>query len=115
MLPRRAPQTNVRTRLAAFRAASGLTQKEMAWAIGIPIAVYIRLERGNHDNPRLGWLVNAAKVLNCDLDELFDERMLAWYRSDGFDRPEPPSPEWLVRPEVVARARRWRQDQEEGR
>jgi hypothetical protein len=81
-----------------------LTQKETAWAIGIPIASYIRLERGQIQNPPLGWLVNAAFVLECPLDDLLDEQMTDWYR---FDQPEPPPPEWYTRPEVLARAERW--------
>lgn len=108
----RAPQTDIRTRLAATRAATGLTQKEMAWAIGIPMANYIRLERGQHGNPPLGWLVNAALVLGCPFDELIDDAMLEWYR---FDRPKPPPRKWRERPEVLARAARWLEHQEKGR
>jgi transcriptional regulator with XRE-family HTH domain len=107
----RTPQTDIRTRLAAARVATGLTQKEMAWAIGIPIANYIRLERGQHRNPPLGWLVNAAIVLACPLDELIDDAMCGWYR---FDRAEPLPTGWRERPEVLARAERWRRDQEQG-
>jgi DNA-binding XRE family transcriptional regulator len=99
----------VRTRLAASRAAAGLTQKEMAWAIGIPIAIYVRLERGKHPNPRLGWLVNAAEVLSCGLEEVLDDEMLTWY---SYDRPERPPNEWHSRPEVHARSERWRQESE---
>jgi transcriptional regulator with XRE-family HTH domain len=111
-VPSRAPQTDVRTRLAATRVATGLTQKEMAWAIGIPIASYIRLERGQHRNPPFGWLINAATVLDCDLDELIDDAMRKWY---PFDRPAPPPPEWRKRPEARERAERWlRHEQERG-
>jgi transcriptional regulator with XRE-family HTH domain len=112
IVPARAPQTDVRTRLAAVRVAAGLTQKELAWAIGIPIANYIRLERGQHRNPPLGWLVNAAIVLDCPLDELIDETMSEWYH---FDRAEPPPPDWRERPEVLTRAERWRIAEEQGR
>lgn len=111
LVPSRAPQTDIRTRLAATRVATGLTQKEMAWAIGIPIANYIRLERGQHRNPPLGWLVNAAHVLDCDLDELIDDAMREWYR---FDRPAPPPRQWRERAEVLLRAERWRVQEEEG-
>jgi DNA-binding XRE family transcriptional regulator len=108
-VPRRAPQTKVRTRLAACRAAAGLTQMEMAWAIGVPIASYVRLERGEHKNPPLGWLVNAAIILEHDLDDVMDDSMHEWY---DFDRSKPPSPEWRRRPEVLARAARWLEHEE---
>lgn len=108
----RPSQTEIRTRLAAARVAAGLTQKEMAWAVGIPIANYIRLERGKHKNPPLGWLVNATKVLDVRLDDLIDDQMQEWYR---FDRSKPPPPGWLERPEVRQRAERWRKYEDEGR
>jgi DNA-binding XRE family transcriptional regulator len=108
------PQTNVRSRLAAHRVAKGLTQKEMAWAVGIPIALYVRLERGQHRNPRLGWLVNAAIVLGCELDDVFDDWMTEWHSGDGYDQRKPPPREWLERPEVLARAERYRRHEQEG-
>lgn len=102
-------QSDIRTRLAAARVSAGLTQTEMAWAVGIPVASYIRLERGKLRNPRLGWLVNASIVLGADLADLLDDSMTAWYR---FDRSEPPSTSWYTRPEVLERAKRWKRDEE---
>ena len=112
-MPRPGPQTKVRTRLGAYRVALGLTQKEMAWAIGIPIALYVRLERGQHRNPRLGWLVNASIVLGVGLEDVMDDWMSGWYSGDGFDRPKPPPSEWSARPEVLARAERYRHQEQE--
>lgn len=103
-MPARTPQTRVRTRLGAVRAASGLTQRELADAIGIPIASYRRLERGERRNPPLRCLVNAAIILGCELEDVIDDWMRKWYR---FDRLEPPPAEWRQRPEVRARAERW--------
>jgi transcriptional regulator with XRE-family HTH domain len=114
LVPRPDPQTKVRTRLAASRVAAGLTQEEMAWATGIPIALYVRLERGQHRNPRLGWLVNAAIVLDLSLDDVMDEWMADWYRVVGYSRSTPPPPEWRSRPEVLKRAERYRRTEVEG-
>jgi len=102
-------QSVIRTRLAAARVSAGLTQKEMAWAVGIPVASYIRLERGKLSNPRLGWVVNASIVLGADFPDLLDDSMKAWYR---FDRSGPPSESWYERPEVRERAERWRREEE---
>jgi transcriptional regulator with XRE-family HTH domain len=104
-MPLRAPQTKIRTQLAASRAAAGLTQKEMAEAIGIPIATYVRLERGQIKNPRLRWLVNAGFVLDRSLDELLDEEMLEWYPFDN--QRQPALGQWINRPEAIARAERF--------
>jgi transcriptional regulator with XRE-family HTH domain len=103
-MPARVPQTAGRTRLGAARAASGLTQEELAEAIGIPIASYRRIERGEQLNPPIRCLVNAAIALGCDLEDLIDDWMRRWYHFNG--RREPP-PEWRQRPEVRARAERW--------
>ena len=103
----RANQTDIRTRLAHLRGRAGLTQEEVAWAIGIPIATYIRLERGQQRNPRLGWLVNASFVLDCGLDELIEPEMENWHR---FGRSEPPPTDWFERPEVLARIELFEQE-----
>ena len=104
-------QSDIRTRLAAARVGSGLTQKEMAWAVGIPVASYIRLERGKLRNPRLGWLVNASIVLGADFPDLLDDSMMSWYH---LDRSGPPPKSWYERPEVCERVERWRRQEEEG-
>jgi transcriptional regulator with XRE-family HTH domain len=95
-----------RTRLASFRLSAGLTQEEMAWATGMAPASYIRLERGLRRNPPIGWLVNSAIVLNCDIDDLIEDEMLEWHWRGG--RHEPPPPEWREREEALERAERWR-------
>lgn len=102
-------QSVIRTRLAAARVSAGLTQKEMAWAVGIPVASYVRLERGKLRNPRLGWLVNASIVLGADFPDLLDDSMRAWYH---FDRSGPPPESWYQRPEIRERAERWQREEE---
>jgi transcriptional regulator with XRE-family HTH domain len=106
------PETKVRTRLAGWRAESGLTQKEMASAIGIPIAIYVRLERGQHRNPRLGWLVNAAIVLGASLDDVLDDWMSEWYGAYPYSQPSAPPSDWHERPEVAERRERYRRYQQ---
>lgn len=106
------PQTESPTRLAAARVQAGITQIEIAEAIGIPIATYKRLEQGKHKNPRLRWFVNAAIALGYDdHDELLEDWMREWHPFNGTKRPEP---EWRERPEVLARAARWREREEHG-
>jgi transcriptional regulator with XRE-family HTH domain len=103
--PRKRPQIeNPATWLARLRLEAGLTQAELASAAGLAIATYIRLERGQLANPRIGWLVNCAIVLRREFDDLLEEEMLEWH---PLERRNPPPPEWYQRKEVVERARRW--------
>lgn len=105
-------QTKIRSFLADYRLAAGLTQEEMAWAIGISPASYIRLERGEVKNPPLGWLVNASFVLNIELDDLLEARLTDWCLLGG--RHGPPPAEWYDRPEVIARVQRFRAERGHG-
>lgn len=47
-----------------------MTQEEVARHAGIPIATYRRLERGEIENPRIGWLTNCAYVLDIEPSSL---------------------------------------------
>jgi transcriptional regulator with XRE-family HTH domain len=98
---RHRPQKKAPTKLAGFRVAAGLTQDEMSWATGIPIATYNRLERGELQNPRIAWLTNAAIVLKRDLDEVIEDWMRTWYVALG--QHAPPPQEWYESKEVRAR------------
>lgn len=106
-------QTEIRTFLADYRLVAGLTQQEMAWAIGISPASYIRLERGQNRNPPLGWLINAAFVLDVALEDLFEDRLSEWHPLGG--RREPPSAEWYQRPKVIERAERMNVQRDHGK
>ena len=100
------------TRLQTLRLCVGLTQKEMAWATGLAIASYKRLEWGELANPPIGWLTNCALVLGADgspcevdLDDLIEDNMYAWHT---FQQSKPPPPSWCERDEMRERAESWR-------
>ena len=112
MAARLRPQ-GAETRIARRRRQLGLTQEDMSWATGIPIATYNRLERGKLPNPGIRHLANAAIVLRCDPADLISDGMRRW-RDFGTGRLEPPPDEWYERDEVRARAKRWRLYKEQG-
>jgi transcriptional regulator with XRE-family HTH domain len=57
------PNAKAETMLARVRMARGITQEELADAIGISLPTYRRLERKDMDNPGIRYLANAALAL----------------------------------------------------
>jgi transcriptional regulator with XRE-family HTH domain len=94
---RRDPGTTPDTKLAHARMGRGMTQDELADAIGLSIATYRRLERGQTDNPPLRYLVNAAIVLGVELDALVEDQWRTWWRRYPDDPAEPEDPSELWR------------------
>ena len=92
MPARRNPGTKAETKLARVRMSRGVTQEELADAIGISEPTYRRLERGLMPSPPLGYLVNAAKALGVPLRELVEDAWLEWHTLRA-DRPAPPDPD----------------------
>lgn len=82
MSARKDQQTVVRSRLAVARVAAGVTQAEAAERIGIGLATYRRLERGQVENPPLRYLVNAAIMFGVDVDDVIDDRWREWLPLD---------------------------------
>lgn len=80
------------TKLEKWRKHRGVSQDKLAAAIGVSRTTYQRLERGDDDNPRLRYYVNASLALGCELEDLLEDEWLAW---KVFDRqyPQPPAPE----------------------
>jgi len=72
--------------LARVRMARGLTQEELADAIGISLPTYRRLERKDMDNPGVRYLANAAIALGVELDSPDRGRMAG---VDGLRRATP--------------------------
>lgn len=72
--------------------ARGVTQEELAEAVGISVPTYRRLERGQVDNPPLRYLANAALALGCELDTLIEDDWRTWKVFDQA-HPAPPVPE----------------------
>lgn len=89
MPPRDAARAVSPTRLARARAARGVTQADLADAIGISIATYQRLEGGRMANPPIRYLANAAIALGCDLRDLCEPQWLTWTPLGRPPRPRP--------------------------
>ncbi len=62
----------------------------MAHAIGVSIATYRRLERGQLENPPLRYLVNAAIVLRVPLEDVIEPAWREWLALDPVSAPDPP-------------------------
>ena len=84
--------TEAQTKLGIWRVRRGLTQDDMARAIGVSLNTYRRLERGAYRNPGVRYLANCALALGCELEELLEDEWRSWF---VFDRraPDPPEPE----------------------
>lgn len=57
-------------RLAAARAAAGMTQQQVADAASMRLSVYQRLEQGSARKPQLATVVKLARALGVKLDKL---------------------------------------------
>lgn len=89
---RRQDQTDIRTRLASARVRRGVTQAELAAAIGIALPTYRRLERGQMESPPLRYLTNAALALGVELDDLIEDEWREWFVFDAYRGPTVPDP-----------------------
>lgn len=86
------PGTIPETKLAHARMSRGVTQEELAGAVGISVPTYRRLERGDVRNPKLGHLMNCALALGVELDALIEDEWREWMAFDA-RAPAPPEPE----------------------
>ena len=95
------------TKLGALRVRRGVTQRELAEATGISLAVYIRLEHGRLKNPPIRCLANCAIALGVPLDRVLEDEWKTWTALDG-GPAEPPKPMSLRRtpPKEAAPRRR---------
>ena len=78
------------TRLALIRHRAAMTQTEIAARMGVSIATYQRLEEGRMANPPLGYLVNAAIILNVPLRAIVEPEWLDWWDLGGAGAEPPP-------------------------
>lgn len=78
------------TKLARARAARGLTQAQLAAAVGLARSTYWRLEAGRVRNPRLRELANCALALDCQLEDLIEDEWREWFVFDRVNAPTPP-------------------------
>jgi transcriptional regulator with XRE-family HTH domain len=70
----------------------GVTQEELARAVGVSVPTYRRLERGQVANPKLRHLVNCAIALGVELGDVVEDSWLEWLRLDEASA-EPPRPD----------------------
>ena len=83
-------QAKIRTRLGRWRVERGITQEDLAAAIGISHTTYRELETGAMENPPLRYLTNAAIALDVPLSELIEPTWQEWTRIRG-GPAQPPS------------------------
>ncbi|MCW3048495.1 MAG: Helix-turn-helix protein [Solirubrobacterales bacterium] len=89
-MPRREDQTDIRTRLGALRVKRGVTQAEMATALGVALPTYRRLERGRMASPPIRYLANCALALGVALEDLIEDEWREWFIFDAHRAPTPP-------------------------
>jgi transcriptional regulator with XRE-family HTH domain len=92
MAGRHDPGTLAETKLAHVRMSRGVTQEELAEAVGISVPTYRLLERGQMPNPKLAYLVNCAIALDVELDAIIEDEWLQW-QSLNQQASEPPEPD----------------------
>ena len=84
-----------RTKLAARRLGTGLSQQKVSDLTGIPLRTIQRLERGNIDNPPIRYLVNLAEVFECRLVDVCEDEWIEWTVFDATAPEPPPKGHWL--------------------
>jgi transcriptional regulator with XRE-family HTH domain len=77
--------------LAYWRTIRGVTQEEMADAVGISLSTYRRLERGRIDDPGVRVLHNCAIALGVPLYEIIPSD---WHEWTTFDPSASKPPKW---------------------
>jgi transcriptional regulator with XRE-family HTH domain len=76
----------------------GVTQDELAAAVGISVPTYRRLERGQNENPKLRHLVNCAIALGVSLGDVVEESWMEWLPLDAASAEPPARDEFWRRP-----------------
>lgn len=82
------------TRLARARLSRGVTQDELASAVGVTVPTIRRLERGEALNPKLRTLVNCAIALGVRLEDILEDEWLSWLPARGAEQPPEPDEFW---------------------
>jgi|SRR5665213_1939777 len=77
--------------LAWRRKKRGVTQQEMADAVGVSLSTYRRLERGHIDDPGVRILHNCAIALGVPLYDIIPAE---WYHWTEFDAKAAKPPKW---------------------
>lgn len=95
--PRGSQQKPPRTKLAARRLERDATQLDMSKDTGISLKHYQRLEVGNYQQVPYAQLVNCARVLEVEVEDLIEDKFKNWNVFSA-DAKEPPTvPRWKGR------------------
>jgi len=72
----RPPRNEAKTKLKALRVKAGKTQKEVAEAAGVSLAIYYGYEQGARsiDGAKIITLVKICNVLGCDLKDIMENK-----------------------------------------
>lgn len=62
--------------LARRRIEAGVSQRELAYVVGISVPTLVRLEAKRVENPPITWYVNCAIALGMPLVEVLEEELL---------------------------------------
>jgi transcriptional regulator with XRE-family HTH domain len=92
MPARKDVQTIPRTPLGWARIRAGVSQRELADAVGLDLSRYVRLEHGMK-NPPVRWLTNCAIALDVPIEKVLGH--WGWFPL-GDARKEPPE-DWIER------------------
>lgn len=79
-----------------MRIELGATQEQLAEVTGLSVSTIRRLERGELENPPITYLINCARALDVELEELIEPEW-AWSVFDA-RAAEPPEEGWPMRP-----------------
>jgi transcriptional regulator with XRE-family HTH domain len=76
----------------------GVTQDELAKAVGISVPTYRRLERGEVENPKFRHLVNCSLALGVELTDILEDEWLKWLPLQNIAATPPEPDEFWRRP-----------------
>jgi transcriptional regulator with XRE-family HTH domain len=85
------------SRIALIRIARGVTQRELADAVGVSHKTLRRLESGQMEDPSLALLTNCALALKVRVEQITEPSWSEW-KPLRADRTAPPDPDTFFKP-----------------
>lgn len=81
--------------IAHLRTSRGLTQKELADAVGLSVRTLARLEHEEVEDPPVGWFVNLSIALGVEPSDLLGDAELQW-KTYSEKTATPPPEDWIA-------------------
>lgn len=107
--PERPSSAESDTPFSFQRINAGVSQEELAEAVGVSVRTIQRLETGQVTYPSLRLLINCAIALRVNLQQICQPEWLEWtVFTDGVEHP--PDPETFLRPGRLASPKRFNID-----